>query len=121
MKKNKQYLVLFVVLVGIISLTGCSNSNSFSIDGMWETSGGTIITFQNGEASASLFGFNGGPNGNYELSQKTGSDGNYTLYGSHITGGTVEYSVKVESDDKIMMTLSSDSSFAPKTLTLVRK
>lgn len=119
MKKIKQYGVLFLVLVSLVSFAGCSNS--FSIDGMWESTNGTMIAFQNGSASASLFGFNGGPDGSYELSEKTDSNGDYLLYGSHITGGTVEYSVNVESNDKIILTLLSDSDYASKSLTLERK
>lgn len=119
MKKFKKLFVVLAVLVVVLSFSGCTQS--FSIDGMWASPNGTVITFQNGSASASLFGFNGGPNGSYELSEKTDGNGNYILYGSHLTGGTVEYSVNVVNNDEIVMTLQSESSYAPSSITLERK
>ncbi|WP_373481741.1 hypothetical protein [Acetobacterium sp.] len=119
MKKFKQLFIVLMVLAVVLSFSGCTQS--FSIDGMWISPNGMIITFQNGSSSASLFGFNGGPNGSYELSEKTDSNGDYTLYGSHLTGGTVEYSINVVNNDEIVMTLRSESSYAPNSITLERK
>lgn len=99
---------------------GSAYSGDFTIDGLWKTSGGAIYSFRNGVVSASLFGFDGGPNGTYQLSDER-SDGSYELYGSHITGGTVDYLVTVQDAKHITMTLQGEASFAPKKLTLTRQ
>lgn len=91
-----------------------------SIDGLWRSDGGWVIALQGGQASASLFGFDGGPDGSYQLSRSQ-SDGTYVLYGSHITGGTVEYRVEVQDADRITLTLVKESSFAAKHLALTRQ
>lgn len=119
MGKVKKCLFAFSVLLTGILVVGCSNS--FSIDGMWESSSGEIYSFSDSSVSASLFGFSGGPDGSYTLSEKPDDDGNYILYGSHITGGEVNYSVTVENNDQISLTLTNESTFAPKSLTLERR
>ena len=80
-----------------------------------------LFAILNSSVSASLFGFSGGPDGSYTLSEKTDDDGNYILYGSHIAGGEVSYSVTVDNNDQISLTLTNESTFAPKSLTLERK
>ncbi len=104
----------------LFPLAACSSLGSFSIDGLWKSSGGTMIAFQHGSASASLFGFNGGPDGTYQFSGKQ-SDGSYELYGSHLTGGTVDYLVTVQDGDHISLALQGVSSYAPKQLVLERQ
>ena len=86
-----------------------------------KSSSGEIYSFSDSSVSASLFGFSGGPDGSYTLSEKTDDDGNYILYGSHIAGGEVSYSVTVDNNDQISLTLTNESTFAPKSLTLERK
>ncbi|HEL2401196.1 TPA: hypothetical protein TZS69_000129 [Streptococcus suis] len=119
MRKRFFYaLLIFHVLI----LTACSSA--FSIEGQWKSSGGTTIIFQDGTASASLFGFNGGPDGSYSLSSEKDENGDYILYGSHITGGEVEYRVQVESNDRIYLEQTennSEYSFAPSSLSLERQ
>ena len=119
MGKVKKCLLAFSVLLTVILVVGCSNN--FNIDGMWESSSGEIYSFSDGSVSASLFGFSGRPYGSYNSSEKTDDDGNYILYGSHITGGEVSYSVTVDNNDQISLTLTNESTFAPKSLTLERK
>lgn len=117
----KKLLYIFLLVCGFI-LTACSSA--FSIDGQWKSSGGTTVIFQDGAVSASLFGFNGGPDGSYSLSSKMNENGDYILFGSHITGGEVEYRVQVESNDKIYLEQTentSDYSFAPISLSLERQ
>lgn len=119
MQKVKKYPLGVIVVLCLVFIAGCSNS--FSIDGMWESSSGEIYSFSNGSVNASLFGFNGGPDGSYSLSDQPDDDGNYTLYGSHITGGEVNYTLEVESNNQIRLTLTNESWFAPKSLSLERK
>ncbi|MGG5342178.1 hypothetical protein [Enterococcus sp. AZ192] len=120
-KMQKRLLVTVLLLVGVVLTVGCTKS--FSIDSMWKSSNGTVVSFNEGSVSASLFGFNGGPEGTYSLSEKADSDGKYTLHGSHITGGEVDYLVEVKSNNEILLTSTPDSSatFAPKSLSLKRQ
>lgn len=111
-------LVIVAVLVLCLASSGCTSK--FSIEGLWKSTNGTVISLQGGRASASLFGFNGGPDGSYQLSE-VGSDRKYQLYGSHLTGGTVEYLVTVTDNSHIKLELQSKSTFAPKLLTLTRQ
>lgn len=111
-------LIATVVLMLCVAASGCTSK--FSIDGLWRSTSGTMISLQDGRASASLFGFNGGPDGSYQISE-VGSNGKYQLYGSHLTGGTVQYLVTVQDNSHIKLELQSKSTFAPKLLTLTRQ
>lgn len=110
-----------LIIVGalVVILAACAHG-AFEIDGLWKSDQGTVISLQDGSASASLFGFDGGPDGSYQLSSKQ-PDGTYELYGSHLTGGTVEYQVTVHDDAHITLTRESQSTFAPKKLQLTRQ
>ncbi|MET3558419.1 hypothetical protein ABID29_001544 [Streptococcus rupicaprae] len=114
-------IILSIALGLTLFLSACSSS--FSIEGMWRSSGGKIVSFNDGEVSPTLFGFPDGPNGSYSLSEGTDADGNYTLSGTHLTGGNVEYSVEVEDRNHIVLKLKTDNvlSFAPEQLVLERQ
>lgn len=111
-------LTAALVLLLCVAVAGCTQK--FSIEGLWKSANGTMISLRDGRASASLFGFNGGPDGSYQLSDGK-SGGTYQLYGSHITGGTVQYQVTVQDNTHIKLELQSKSTFAPKRLTLTRQ
>ena len=113
-----QGLALAMALLLCMTFSGCTSR--FSIDSLWKSANGTMISLNDGRASASLFGFNGGPDGSYQLSEGK-SDGTYQLYGSHLTGGTVQYLVTVQDNSHIKLELQSKSTFAPKRLTLTRQ
>lgn len=104
-----------------VVLVACSSR--FNIDGMWRSEGGKIVSFQDGVASPTLFGFSDGPNGSYSFSEEKNDEGYYTLFGTHLTGGSVEYQVEVIDNDHIVLTLDSDGymNFAPQVLKLERQ
>lgn len=118
LRPTVQGLALAMALLLCMTFAGCTSR--FSIDGLWKSANGTMISLKDGRASASLFGFNGGPDGSYQLSEGK-SDGTYQLYGSHLTGGTVQYLVTVQDNSHIKLELQSKSTFAPKRLTLTRQ
>lgn len=91
-----------------------------TIDGLWKSTSGTVISLQNGVASPSLFGFDGGPSGTYQLSGQK-PDGSYELYGSHVTGGSVDYIVTARDSSHITLKLQGQPSFAPSQLQLSRQ
>lgn len=119
MKKIQRLLFVVSVLLGFSLLVSCSKE--FSIDGMWKSSSGTAINFNNGTVSASLFGFDGGPDGSYVVSEKPNNESYYTLSASHVTGGTVEYEVAVSDNDNITLTSVKDNTFAPNFTSLERQ
>lgn len=87
---------------------------------LWQGPNGLLVSFQQGQVSASFSGFNGGPNGSYQMSSEH-PDGIYELVGSHITGDTVDYTVTVHDASHIALVVQNTSRLAPKQLTLVRQ
>ncbi|MEY8463030.1 hypothetical protein [Streptococcus merionis] len=113
----------YLIFVGLVFLLSACQQ-AFSIEGQWKTGSGETIVFQDGEVTGYLFGFKGGPNGTYNLSSEPDEDGRYLLYGSHLTGGEVEYAVEVEDSDHIHLELTENTtsgSFASSRLDLERK
>jgi major membrane immunogen (membrane-anchored lipoprotein) len=118
----KRKMCVSILLAAVLLLSACSSSSGFDITGMWESGSGTIISFgDNGVCSPTLFGFDGGPNGSYSISEKKDEDGYYTLQASHLTGGNIVYKVNVIDNDEIELDAVGESYFGSSHYNLKRQ
>jgi hypothetical protein len=133
-KVKKLILLLAALSIGLAGCGGSPSSGSgsgappsaytgnFNISGMWQSGNGTLISFgSNGVVTPTLFGFDGGPNGTYQLSGKRDENGLFTLQASHITGGNIIYKVKTLSKDKMELDAVGESYFSAAHYTLTRQ
>lgn len=94
------------------SILASTYTGKFDIVGMWSNSANLIISFlDNSTCSPSLFGFDGGPVGNWNISSMADENGHYILQASHITGGSPSYKIRVINKDEIELYADSGVEF----------